>query len=104
MTKYTGLIWGGVYDADDMQVVSADDKFWELDEGKTMEIVSELVYKHASKYILRGFFQAGFGGDDSDGAIDYCSTFPIQQIPPMEFGVGEKKYTMKFSKSPNTIV
>jgi hypothetical protein len=104
MTKYIGLIYGGVYDATDKRIKNADKLFWEFDEGRTMEIVSELVHKHTSKYILGGFFQAGFGGDDGDGAIDYCSTFPIQQIPAMEFEVDNKKYVMKFSKSPNTIV
>ena len=104
MTKYTGLIWGSVYDAADNHIKNADNFFWKIDEGNTCEVLSQAVHDHASKYILKGFFQAGFSGDDSDGAIDYCSTFPIQQIPPMEFGVEGKKYMMKFSKSPNTIV
>ena len=104
MRKYTGLIYGGVYDATDKRIKNADNLFWEFDDGKTCEILSQTVHDHASKYILNGFFQAGFSGDDSDGMIDYCSTFPIQQIPAMEFEVDNKKYVMKFSKSPNTIV
>ena len=65
--------------------------------------ISEMVRNHAKKYlpkdeIGKNVWQAGFGGDESDGLIDYALELPPPHIPDIEFEVDGKTYVMKFHK------
>ena len=103
MTIYSGLIWGSVYDANDIKIEDAQTHFWDEDPDLFIEI-SDYMMTHVRKYIHPGGFQAGFGGDDKDGCIDYAYNKPVEQIPKMLFQINGRSYSMRFSAPPNTIV
>ena len=103
MTRYSGLISGSVYDANDVYMPDAVTHFWDEDPDLFVEI-SNIMREHVRKFIHPGYFQAGFGGDDQNGCIDYAWHMPAPQVEPMTFAVNERTYTMRFSASPNTKV
>lgn len=103
MTRYSGLIWGSVYDANGVYMPDAETHFWDADPDLFVEI-SNIMREHVRKYIHVGYFQSGFGGDDRNGCIDYAWHIPAPQVDPMPFEISGCKYTMRFSAPPNTIV
>jgi hypothetical protein len=100
---YSGLLWCSVYDAQGNHIKKAEDIFFVENEDLLMDI-SNYMYSHVSKFILEGDFQAGFGGDDMDGCVDYATPKPCPIIPEMPFEVNGRKYTMVYSYPLNTIV
>ena len=103
MTIYTGLIHGSVYDTKGDLMKEAEWHFWDTDPD-LFTVIGNIISEHVRKYMDRGCFQAGFGGDDLDGCIDYSWNKPAPDIPEMPFEINGQKYSMRFSASPNTIV
>lgn len=108
---YGGLFWGEVYDSDGNRIKMASDYFWDLgkedypeDDFKYWEVIDEFIHQHCLKYIheYRGkdhHYQSGFGGDESDGLIDFWTEKPIPEMPDMPFEIAGKKYVIKWDYS-----
>ena len=73
-----GLIRANLYNQNGSVLANAEDYFFEMDEmGSYWEIISDKMYNHVSKYFPerepgKNIWQAGFGGDESDGLIDFA--------------------------------
>ena len=99
-----GLIRANIYNQDDSLLANAADYFFDMDDmGVYWEIISDKVENHVSKYFparepSKNVWQAGFGGDESDGLIDFALQAYPPVVPDMEFEIENKKYTMKFGK------
>jgi hypothetical protein len=108
---YGGLFWGRVYDSDGNLIRLASDYFWDLGQANNPEYdfqywedIDKLIGEHCEKYIYpyRGddhHYQYGFGGDESDGLIDFWVKDPIPEMPDMPFEIAGKKYVMKWDYS-----
>jgi hypothetical protein len=106
---YTGLFRGHVTDIDGNKIheYSACDYFLDLkkpenDDGglnfETWEIINqqlgEFVKIHMPQQEDEYHWQCGFGGDESDGLIDFFCKQKVKLPPPMIFEVYGKKYEM----------
>jgi hypothetical protein len=111
---YGGLFWGRVYDSDGNRIRRASDYFWELgqdnmeDEFRYWYVIDELIHQHCLKYIhpYRGYahhYQSGFGGDESDGLIDFWVKEPIPEMPDMPFEIEGEKYILKWEYSSGSM-
>ena len=106
---YGGLFWGRVYDEDGKRIELAADYFWDMaeangeeNEATYWEFIDGEIGKHCEKYIKSDdmhHYQYGFGGDESDGLIDFWLPEPVQEMPPMAFEVCGKKYTIQWDYS-----
>jgi hypothetical protein len=96
MAKYTIVFWGTVYDQAGIRVENAARQFWNED-SESWDHISGCIRKHASKFIRKENFQSGFGGNYSDGCIEYSTWEKVDTIPLMKFQTNEKLYTMTFS-------
>ena len=108
---YSGLFWGAVYNSKGKNIRQADDYFLELgethdpDDGfKYWDIISDAISEHCVKYIEpvcgpHHHYQSGFGGDESNGLIDFWTEKPIPEMPDMEFEIAGKKYVIKWKYS-----
>jgi len=105
---YGGLFWGRVYGPDGKKITIAQDYFMELgkdeDEFKYWYEIDALIHQHCMKYIhpYRGdnhHYQSGFGGDESDGLIDFWTEKPIPEMPDMPFEIAGKAYVLKWDYS-----
>jgi hypothetical protein len=108
---YGGLFWGRVYDSDGNLIRLASDYFWELGKENNPEYdfqyweeIDELIHEHCLLYVQpytsdRHHYQSGFGGDESDGLIDFWVKDPIPEMPDMLFEIAGKKYTIKWNYS-----
>lgn len=106
---YGGLFWGSVYDAKGKRINLASDYFWDRklpldDQFDAWEHISECIDAHCSKYVApycddRHSYQSGFGGDESDGLIDFWAKDPIPEMPDMPFEVAGEKYTIRWDYS-----
>jgi hypothetical protein len=109
---YGGLFWGSVYGPDGKRIRNAQDYFWDLgkddhpdDDFQYWYDIDQLINEHCIKYIgpYRGenhHYQSGFGGDESDGLIDFWTEKPIPEMPDMPFEIAGKKYVLKWDYSP----
>ena len=105
---YGGLFWGRVYGPDGKRIKIAQDYFMELgqdeDEFKYWYEIDTLIHQHCVKYISpycgpRHHYQSGFGGDESDGLIDFWTEKPIPEMPDMPFEIAGKAYVLKWEYS-----
>ena len=108
---YGGLFWGSVYGPDGKKIKMANDYFWELgkvdhpeDDFKYWYDIDELISQHCTQYIgpYRGpdhHYQSGFGGDESDGLIDFWTENPVPEMPDMPFTIAGKNYVLKWRYS-----
>lgn len=108
---YSGLFWGRVYDADGNRIKIAHDYFWHLgqvdypdDDFKYWGIIDSRIAEHCDTYILpycgkRHHYQSGFGGDESDGLVDFWTEKPIPEMPDMPFEISGNQYVMKWEYS-----
>jgi hypothetical protein len=108
---YGGLFWGCVYDSDGKQIRMAQDYFWNLgkddhpeDDFKYWYDIDELIHQHCLKYIHpyrgdRHHYQSGFGGDESDGLIDFWVKEQVPEMPDMPFEIAGKQYVLKWEYS-----
>lgn len=108
---YGGLFWGRVHNKDGKRIRLAEDYFYDLAKKNGEE--TEFVYwehidseigKHCQKYIDPFYksshhYQYGFGGDESDGLIDFWLPEPIPEMPPMTFEICGEKYTIEWEYS-----
>jgi hypothetical protein len=99
-----GLIRANLYNQDGSLLKNAEDYFFEMDEeGSYWGIISDKMNNHVSKYFPeresgKNVWQTGFGGDESDGLIDFAlQTYP-PAVPDMEFDIDGIVYIMKFGK------
>jgi hypothetical protein len=108
---YGGLFWGRVYDSDGNRIRLASDYFWDLgkvdhpdNDFKYWEDIDELIGEYCMKYIdpyssHDHHYQYGFGGDESDGLIDFWVKDPIPEMPDMQFEIAGKMYVIKWDYS-----
>jgi len=101
--NWCGLIRANVYTIKGERIRNMSEyaRFHLPDGDNVCSDISEMVHKHAEKYfpkdeLGKNVWQAGFGGDESDGLIDYALEFPPPTVPDMEFEVDGKTYVMKF--------
>lgn len=112
---YGGLFWGRVYDSDGKRMRMASDYFWNLGQENNpehdfqyWEDIDQLIGEYCAKYIHpycgdRHHYQYGFGGDESDGLIDFWVKDPIPEIPDMPFEIAGKKYVIKWEFSSGSL-
>ena len=100
-----GLIRAKVYNQDGSLLKNAEDYFFEMDDmvGLYWEIISNNVSKHVAAYfpkweLDKNSWQAGFGGDEGSGLIDFALQSHPPAVPDMEFEIENKKYIMKFGE------
>lgn len=100
---YCGIFRGKVYDSNGNLISNADKYFTEIENSDKVNEVVDL-YPHLEKYWCKKFintskygFQAGFGGDEGSGLIDFCFEKPVKCPPSMKFIFHGKKYKMKFN-------
>jgi len=103
---YSGLFWGSVYDSNNNPILEPQEHFYELDNCgyKHWDTICEEISKHCLKYIepycgTHSHYQCGFGGDESDGLIDFWTEKPIPEMPDMLFEIDGDKYVMKWHYS-----
>jgi hypothetical protein len=108
---YGGLFWGKVYTSDGNKIESAQDYFWELgkvdnpeNDFKYWEKIIDFINHHCIKYIgpvcgITHHYQSGFGGDESDGLIDFWTEKPVPEMPDMPFEIAGKAYVLKWEYS-----
>jgi hypothetical protein len=109
---YTGLFWGTVYTAKGKKLESAEDYFMrlaeknDLDEFDYSDLISEKIREYCNEHVesLAGDnrsygCQCGFGGDESDGLIDFWLPTKVPDLPDMNFVILEKEYTLKWKYS-----
>lgn len=112
---YGGLFWGSVYDSDGNQIRMADDYFWDFgkvdhpeDDFKYWYDIDNFIGEHCDKYIRPyssniHHYQYGFGGDESNGLIDFFVENPIPEMPDMPFEIAGKNYVMKWIYSSGSM-
>ena len=104
---YYGLFVGRVYDSSNNLIHDADTYFWNLDKsseniidldsiGKDLRLHLDKKWHHIETVSSKYYYQAGFGGDEGDGSIDFFLEKKIVCPPDMKFKVYNKNYTMKF--------
>jgi len=108
---YGGLFWGRVYDKDGQRIHLAEEYFYELAKTNKersdftyWEIIDAEIGKHCDKYIGPFYksshhYQYGFGGDESDGIIDFWLPEQVPEMPPMVFEIRGEKYTIEWEYS-----
>ena len=106
---YSGLFVGRVYDSRNILIPDADTYFWNLDQsvGKLgddsidKDLHSHLAKKwHPLESVSSKYgYQAGFGGDEGSGLIDFFLKKQMPCPPDMKFKVHNKNYVMKFRYS-----
>ena len=99
--KYVGLVRAKIYNKDDI-IRNAQDEFFSIDENSWLEISNKMT-KHVKKFFPKkeygkNTWQSGFGGDDSDGTIDFALQAHPPAISDMRFKFNGKFYTMKFGE------
>jgi len=110
---YGGLFWGRVFHGNGRRIKLASDYFIELakkngeeNEFTYWEFIDEEIGKHCQKYIDpfnitdgHYHYQYGFGGDESDGLIDFWVPTEIPEMPPLRFKIKNKKYILRWEYS-----
>lgn len=107
---YSGLFWGSVSKQAGEDIPNAQEYFRELakETGESVyeywDLVSDALEGHCTNYVapycgVNHNYQSGFGGDESDGLIDFWTEKPIPRMPPMLFVVNKTMYVMKFEFS-----
>lgn len=115
LAGYSGLFRGQVHSSLTGKLVSlAEDYFWMLgkidypdDEFKYWYYISDLINEHCIKYIRpycgngeNYYYQSGFGGDESNGLIDFWTQSPVPEMPDMHFKIAETLYMIKWKYIP----
>jgi hypothetical protein len=102
--KSIGLIWAKVRNQNGSVFKNASDYFFELDEsGKYTMLIADLMEKHVTKYFPKyesdkNVWQVEFGGDGSNGLIDYALQTPPPRLPMMLFEIQGHTYVMDFQE------
>ena len=108
---YGGLFWGSVYFKESGEHIKmAEYYFTDVAESngndsyEYWETIDDYIGKHCKKYIKYTphksyHYQHGFGGDESDGLIDFWLPEPVKEMPDMEFEIDRVKYIMKWQYS-----
>lgn len=108
---YGGLFWGRVFHGNGRRINLAQDYFMKLakkngeeDEFIYWELIDAEIGKHCEKYIDPFYksshhYQYGFGGDESDGLIDFWLPEQIPEMPPLRFKIRGKKYILRWEYS-----
>ena len=108
---YGGLFWGRVYGSDGTRIRNAEEYFWDLgkvdhpdDDFKYWYEIDARINEHCTKYIApycdaHHHYQSGFGGDESDGLIDFWTEKPIPVMPTMRFEIAGQAYFLKWEYS-----
>jgi hypothetical protein len=114
---YTGLFRGHVTDIDGNKLddYNACDYFLTLRNPENNDLtdgalnfetwdmindqLSNFIGKHMPKQEDKYHWQCGFGGDESDGLIDFFCKQKVKLPPPMIFEVYGKKYEMTWTYS-----
>jgi len=105
---YGGLFWGHVFHGNGRRIKIAQDYFMELAKKNGeehdfvyWELIDAEIGKHCEKYIGPYFkpshhYQYGFGGDESDGIIDFWLPEPVAETPPLRFKIRNKRYIIRW--------
>lgn len=106
---YVGLFWGRVFHANGRRIKMAEDYFYELakknnedSEFTYWELIDAEIGKHCQKYLKsddKYHYQYGFGGDESDGIIDFWLPEQVQEMPPLRFKIRGKTYILRWEYS-----
>lgn len=109
---YAGLFWGTVYEMDGTKINHAEAHFEQLalNDGKDryeyVNLIADVIDNHCHNYIApycgengEYNYQSGFGGDESDGMIDFWCEKPIPRMPNSLFGFGGKTWFIKWEYS-----
>jgi hypothetical protein len=98
---YCGIFKGKIYDSDGKIITESD--LFDLDCANKDNIEDIDLYKHLYKNWHKKIpvtskygFQAGIGGDEGTGLIDFYLEKPVKCPPDMKFILYGKEYTMKF--------
>lgn len=108
---YAGLFWGRVYRENGEKISLGSEYFYRL--AKTNGEENEFIYwdiiyaeigKHCKQYVDPYFnegyhYQYGFGGDESDGVIDFWLPEQIPEMPPLHFTINNEKYVLQWEYS-----
>lgn len=110
---YAGLFLGRLYDSDGYRVRCGSNYLMDLAEENGEEdgfaywdVVSALIDKQCETYLkplMNGdesyAYQSGFGGDESDGLIDFWLPTQVPELPNIPFEVGGKKFELRWEYS-----
>lgn len=107
---YSGLLWGTVHHRNGRKIKNAQDYFMKLaetngeeDEFAYWNIIGDLLSNYCREHIrpLKGDnpsygYQCGFGGDESDGLIDFWLPVKVPKLPNLKFVIKDKMYTLRW--------